>query len=387
MSNSDKAEGCDFMNIGFHMPTRVILADNCIDTYKEDLKGHGQKAIIVTGATSAKKSGALHDITQALEQLEISYCIFDKVMANPTITCVYEGAEFARKNQADFVIGIGGGSPMDAAKAIALLAVQEVKEEDLFSHQIEDRVLPILCVPTTAGTGSEVTPYAILTNDKKMTKTSIASPYIFPKIALLDAKYTYNLPMGITINTALDALSHAIEGILSVRSTSLSSGLAVESIKTLMQCISFLEYGKGIDTGNLIPHEIREMLLYGSMLAGMVITHTGTTAVHSMGYALTYFKNVDHGRSNGLLLPSFLRFTAKSNPEIVKKVMNAMGITSMDECEALFLGLIGEREQISEKEMERFASIAIQAKNVNNSIVAPTKEDIINIYTRSLKIF
>lgn len=373
------------MNINFLMPTRVIMAEDCIRKNYELLKEMGHTALLVTGGNSARRSGSLEDVQLALDSLDIRYYIYDKVMANPTITCVYEGAAYAKMNKVDFVIGIGGGSPMDAAKAIALLAAQDIKEEELFSGNFENKVLPLVMIPTTAGTGSEVTPYSILTNDKSQTKTSISTPLIFPKLAFLDAKYMNQLPMMVTITTTLDALSHAIEGILSVRSTDITNFIAMESIKKITQCLSFLSPDKGDNISNLTI-DIREKLLYGSMLAGIVIAHTGTTAVHSMGYSLTYFKNIDHGRANALLLPSFLRFTAKYNSELVKKILTYMGLDSIDEFEALFLRLLGDREQITQKELERFTGIAINAKNIPNSKVVPTKEDIINIYSRSLQI-
>lgn len=374
------------MYFNFFMPTKIIMAEGCIRKNAELMKEFGQKAFIVTGANSAKSSGALQDVTEALEGLGISYYVYDKIKSNPTIADVYEAAAIAKEKEANFIIGIGGGSPMDAAKAIALLAMQNLEEDQLFSGCYEKAALPVIAVPTTAGTGSEVTQYSILTNDKKQTKTSISSPVLFPRVAFLDARYTINLPMNITINTALDALSHAIEGMLTIRATQVSNSLALDSINRISQCLRYLSPQKEVGAGNQLLMEIREKLLCGSMLAGVVIAHTGTTAVHSMGYCLTYFKNVDHGRANALLLPSFLRYVAKSDQEAVKKVLTAMGVTSMDEFEAIFLRLLGEREQLTQKELERYTAIAIQAKNVANSKVKPSREDIENIYTRSLQI-
>ncbi|MFT4142995.1 MAG: iron-containing alcohol dehydrogenase family protein [Mobilitalea sp.] len=372
------------MTLNFHMPTKVLMMDDCIRQNAHLLKEFGQSALIVTGANSAKKNGALQDITDALKTQEMDYILFDKVMNNPTVACVYEGAELAKKHKADFVIGIGGGSPMDAAKAIALLAAQDIEEADLFKGQYGDKVLPIVLVPTTAGTGSEVTQYSILTNVALQTKTSIASPLIFPKLALLDAKYMKDLSMEITVNTAIDAMSHAIEGILSVRSTEMSNMIAGESLKKLVSCLRYLSPDYSLSSNNLTI-DVREKLLNGSMLAGVVIAHTGTTAVHAMGYSLTYFRNIDHGRANGLLLPSFMRFVMKSNQELVKKILAAMGLDTIDEFEALFLRLLGERETISEQEIERFTSIAINARNIMNSRVVPDRQDLVQIFTRSMQ--
>lgn len=374
------------MLINFYMPTKVIMSEECIINNADLLKNYGKKALIVTGAKSAELCGALKDVTMALQGQGIDFEVYDRIRSNPTIASVYEGADFAKEKGAEFIIGIGGGSPMDAAKAIALLAEQELTAEELFLGVYRDNVLPILLVPTTAGTGSEVTPYSILTNDGKQTKTSISSPLLFPKIAFLDARYTKSLSMSITIHTALDALSHAIEGMLTVRAGHVSNALAIESIHRISQCLSSFSMNSSVNEGNKLSVDIREKLLYASMLAGVVIAHTGTTAVHSMGYCLTYFKNVDHGRANGLLLPSFLRFIAKHDNDVIKKIISAMGVTSLDELEAIFLRLLGVREQITGKELERYAAIAFQAKNVINSKVKPTKEDLENIYSRSLTV-
>lgn len=374
------------MNNSFYMPTKIIMSENCIKDNPGEWRGFGQKALIITGASSAKSSGALQDVTEVLLSQGIKFEVFDKIKSNPTVADVYEGAAFAREKMAEFIIGIGGGSPMDAAKAIALLAAQDLEEDKLFSGSYENAVLPVIAVPTTAGTGSEVTQYAILTNDRKQTKTSISTPLLFPKIAFLDAAYTKNLPMEITINTALDAMSHAIEGMLTVNASFVTDTIALESISRITQCLKYLSPAKTVNAENPLPVDIREKLLCASMLAGIVIAHTKTTVVHSMGYCLTYFKNIDHGRANALVLPSFLRFIAKSEADTVRKILTAMGLSTMDEFETIFLRLLGEREQISANDLERYTTIAVQAKNVQNTKVVPTREDIENIYIRSLQI-
>ncbi len=373
------------MNVNFFMPTKVIMGENCIGNNKELLKEYGQTALIITGMNSAKRSGSLQDITEALDAIGIAYFVYDRVMENPTVACVYEGASIAKQKKVDFIIGIGGGSPMDAAKAIALLAVQEIPEEDLFLNKFGKDALPVVMIPTTAGTGSEVTANSILTSDILQTKRSISTPILFPKLAFLDVRYTKTLPMRITVNTALDALSHAVEGMLSVRSTEFSNYIAVESIKRITQCLRYLSPEHDSEPAKLTT-DIREKLLYGSMLAGMVIAHTGTCAVHAMGYLLTYYKNIDHGRANALLLPSFLRFTSRNDINTTAKILSAMELKTVDEFEAVFLRLIDDREEITVKELERFTEASVKAKSITNSKIIPEKEDIYNIYFRSLHI-
>lgn len=357
------------MNLQFHMPTRVILESACVQKHAAIFKGLGKKALIVTGRTSAAASGALDDVKAALGAQGLEWAIYDQVLSNPSVANVYEGAAFARGQNADFVIGIGGGSPMDAAKAIALLVRQDIPEDRLYAVSFSADVLPIVLIPTTAGTGSEVTQYAVLTNDRAQTKQSIGSDHLFPAYALLDARYTLGLPHAGTVNTAVDALSHAMEGMLTVRANPLSDALAMESMARIASCFPAMK----ADSLTLAD---RENLLYAAMLAGMVIVHTKTTTVHAMGYCLTYFKNLDHGLATGLFLAEFLDFTARQKPALVQKILGALGCDSVNAFRVTLLDLLGPQEKLTREEIDRFTEIAAQSKSVGNSQVVPTAEDI-----------
>jgi len=364
------------MNLLYQMPTKVVMGEGCVRANAGLLAGMGSKALIVTGARSAKENGSQDDVMAALTQNGQSCAVYDKVMSNPSISCAYEGAAFAKQQGCDFVIAIGGGSPMDAAKAMALLARQDIPESELFSGQYSPDVLPMVHIPTTAGTGSEVTQYAILTNDAAQTKTSLASPLLFPKIALLDARYMSALPLNVTINTAIDALSHLTEGMLTVRANTMTDMLAEEGIKHIAFCFDAMKR-------NAVTDVIREKLLYASMLGGMVIANTGTTVVHAMGYSLTYFKNIDHGRANGLLMAAFFNYLQKSVPDKVSKIMSLMGFLSVEAFKTTMNELLGEKETVTDKEIDTFAQIAIQAKNIANTISPPTQNNITDMYMAS----
>lgn len=357
------------MQMQFHMPTRVIMETGCVLKHADIFKRLGRKALIVTGRRSAIANGALDDVTRALGSAGVAWSAFDQVLSNPSVASVYEGAAFARACQADFIVGIGGGSPMDAAKAIALLARQDIPEEKLFAGGYTADVLPTVLIPTTAGTGSEVTPYAVLTNDRAQTKMSIGSDYLFPAYALLDARYMLNLPKTGTVNTAIDALSHAIEGMLTIRANPFSDAIAVESIGRIADCFPVLQSGS-------LTLADRERLLYASMLAGLVIVHTKTTTVHAMGYCLTYFKNLDHGHATGLFLAEFLAFTARQKPELVQRILEALRLESVDAFRTLLMELFGPQEKLTAEEIDRFTEIAAKSKSVTNSQVVPTAEDI-----------
>lgn len=367
----------------YYMPTRVIMGDDCITKNSELFIPLGKKALIVTGAQSAKRNGSEKDVKTALESVGIQYLVFDKVMSNPTISCVYEGASFAKENGVDFIIAIGGGSPMDAGKAIALLAVQDIEEESLFSGNYENKVLPMAFVPTTAGTGSEVTQYSILTNDKAQTKTSIASDLLFPTVTFLDAKYTEHLGVITTINTAIDALSHAVEGMLSVRASNVSNALAVASIRMVMNCVPDMLQALQSGSEGVFNLKQREQLLQASLMAGMVIAQTGTTAVHAMGYSLTYFKDIDHGRANGLLLGEYLKLVEKAQPDLAGRILAAMNFSEAEQFRELLNKLLGKKEEIGSEEIKQYSKRAIQTKNIANSVVKPTEEDIRIMFTLS----
>lgn len=371
------------MTYRYYMPTRVISGRDCIFYNKEIFKGLGKKAMLVTGANSAKKNGSEADVRTALAAVGVDCLVFDRVMSNPSVDCVYEGAAVARENNVDFIIALGGGSPMDAGKAIALLAVQDIKEEDLFSGAYGDKALPMVFVPTTAGTGSEVTQYSILTNDRARTKTSIATDLLFPEVAFLDSKYLEKLPVSVTVNTAVDALSHAVEGMLSVRASIISNALAKESIRTIMSCVPDMLEALESDAPQAIQPETRELLLQASLMAGMVIAQTGTTAVHAMGYSLTYFRDIDHGRANGLLLGEYLRLVEKERPELAVKILMAMGFGHQNQFKELMNRLLGQKEKVSSEEIISFSGAAIRTRNIANCIVKPSEEDIREMYRKS----
>jgi len=368
------------MNLKYYMPTKVFMGENCIINNKEILKSLGKKALIVTGVTSAKINGSESDVKKALDFVGISYLVYDKVMSNPTIDCCYEGAQIAKDNKVDFIIAIGGGSPMDAGKAIALLAAQEIPKDKLFSGQYEDKVLPMAYIPTTAGTGSEVTHYSILTNDDAETKTSIATELIFPTITFLDARYMSKLPVKITINTAVDALSHAVEGMLSVKASIISDTLAAKSIRMITRCFPQMLDALN-DKKYKFSKKTREQLLYASFMAGIVIAQTGTTVAHAMGYSLTYFKDIDHGRANGLLLGELLKLLESKEPELISRILEAMEFGSTQDFINIMDKLLGEKEVITCDEIYKYSNMAMKTANVKNCIVKLKEEDLIEIYS------
>lgn len=365
------------MQFNFRCPTRIFFGQKCVDTYSSELSTLGKKALIVTGGSSSQRNGSLAEMTAALTREGVRVQIFNEIEQNPGLTTVYRGGQRAREMEADFIVGLGGGSPLDAAKAVAVLAVNDISQQDLMAKNWSNDPLPVVAVPTTAGTGSEVTPYAILTVDWAETKMSIAGEKLFPVLAFLDGRYMLNLPWDITANTAVDALSHSVEGFINNRATVLTDLLALESIRII---------GRLLKTMN--PNDVslaeREELLYASMLAGMVIAQTATGVVHALGYPLTYFKGLPHGLANGIIMKASLDFMAQDAPDRVQQVVEALGCTSLAEVGELLIKTLPPVHTIlTAGEQDKFVAKTLQAKNLANCPKRPEEPDIYRILKES----
>lgn len=278
------------------MPTKVYSEKNSVANHARELTALGTKAMVVTGKASARKCGALQDVLQSLENTP--YLLFDRVEENPSIETVMEARSIAVSNGVDFFIGIGGGSPMDAAKAISMMARNpQVGAEILYTAQPLP-YFPVACVPTTCGTGSEVTPYAILTRHALQTKKSI-SHKIYPALALLDAKYLNSMPREGLVNTCIDALCHLLESYLNTNSNELNRIYSREGLHL---------WGRFKD--RLLNDTLKEtdysLMLHASMAAGMSIAHTGTSLPHGMSYPITYHLGIPHGRACGIFLGGYV---------------------------------------------------------------------------------
>ncbi|HOM01882.1 MAG TPA: iron-containing alcohol dehydrogenase family protein [Acetivibrio sp.] len=366
------------MNFKFKIGTKVLFGRECVKENKGIFKDFGKRALFVTGKNSAKASGALKDVIFVLEEYGIDYEIYDRVLNNPTLENVKEGAEAARKFNADFIIGIGGGSPLDASKAVAVLAKNDIEPVDLYKNVFGNKPLPIIAIPTTAGTGSEITPYSILTRDDMKTKKSFGNEDTFPVVAFIDARYTESMSYETTVDTALDAFTHALEGYLGRRSTPVSDILAVEAIRIFGECLQNL-------VENKFDYDVREKLLYMSMLGGMVISHTGTTIIHGMGYSLTYFKDIPHGRANGMLVKEYLKYNYEAAKEKIDNVLSLLGVASIEALGEIIDRLIPTKPLLTKEEIELYAGLAMKQNSTLSNARTVVKEDMEEIFKNTFK--
>lgn len=286
------------------MPVEIKSGIDCISG-NAGLFDIGKKCVIVTGRTSAVKSGALADVCAVLDKNGIEYTVFNQVTENPLMSVCYEIGKAAGKTGADFVIGIGGGSALDASKAVAAYAVNDIEPMQIFDGGLKPS-LPLILVPTTAGTGSEVNPYSILSLDGQNKKKTFNSRSSYARYAFLDPKYTYSLSEKYTVSTALDAFAHCIESYMSPKSTEHSSSYAVFGAKTILGVLN--DYVK---TGSF-GESAREKLMNASCAGGIAINTTGTGFPHPLGYNLTMFRGVPHGLACAYFTGKHIEYTRKS---------------------------------------------------------------------------
>jgi len=363
------------MIFNFLMPTDMYFGKDVVIENKEIFKTIGSKALIVTGRNSAKINGSYDDVARALDETGLEYILFDQVEENPSLETIEKASGIAKANKVDFIIGIGGGSPMDAAKAIAVFVKNpHINKDNVFtSGKLES--IPVIAVATTSGTGSEVTQYSIVTSNKEKTKKNLGQS-IFPKVAFLDSKYTFDLPYDITVNTSIDAFTHLVEGYLNSNSTVMSDIYGEKGFELFAICFPKL-INKELDK------EFRDNVMLASALAGMQIAQSGTSLPHGMGYPLTYFKGLPHGLANGVLTIEYLKsFKDKTR---INKMLSLLGLASLGELEDILDKLIDIKLDISKEEIDKyskdFASNKAKLKNHTEDVEL---EDIIRIYSNSL---
>jgi alcohol dehydrogenase len=327
------------------MPTEIYFGRGSIDKNKDKLTKLGKKALIVTGKGSSKKNGSLKDMESALESLNIEYIVFDQVEENPSLETIEKAALLGKENVVDFVVGIGGGSPLDASKAVALFIKNP--ELNVSNAFVSEKLLglPVVAVPTTSGTGSEVTQYSIVTVHAEKTKKNLGQS-IFPTIAFVDSHYTDDISYEITVNTAVDAFTHLVESYLNTNTTIMSEMYAEKGFRLFKYCFKKLLQKD-------LTEKFRERVMLASMLGGMAIAQTGTSLPHGMGYALTYYKNLPHGIANGVLTVEYLK-TFKDK-ERVNKMLKLLDMDNIDDLKKVFNKLFKVTIKLSEDEIHEYA--------------------------------
>lgn len=304
----------------FYNPVKIHFGWNAVNSIKNFI--YPGKALIVTGRSSTRIL-----LKKLLEYLKTTpYVLFDNVEENPSAQTVEAGIELCRRENCSYVIGFGGGSPLDCGKAIAFLADKNVNVLDVMYKRVlvEKTGLPFIAVPTTAGTGSEVTPYSIITDTENKKKISIANINSFPQTAIVDPELTISKPSKITASCGLDVLTHAVESAWSKNSNEISRALSVWAVKLVLENLE-----KTVKDGT--NKSGRENLMLASMIAGVAISGTGTTINHPISYPLTLYKGLAHGFACAISISEIMRYNYPYCREILDQMAFFCGLNSNEQ--------------------------------------------------------
>jgi alcohol dehydrogenase class IV len=304
----------------FRTTKRIIFGIGAIEKVGAEVQGLKKKKVLVVTDPGIVQAGLLEPLKNSLQAANIPFALFDGVEPDPRLEVVRQCAELGRKEGVEALIGYGGGSSLDIAKVAAVLLTNAGDLAQFFGIDlIPNPGLPVILIPTTAGTGSEVTPIAILSDTKEKLKKGIVSPTLFPEVALLDPQLTVGLPPLVTALTGLDALIHAIEAYTSVNAFDLTDHLAFRAMELLYDNIR-TAYARGEDL------EARSHMLEGSLLAGIAFANAGVTAVHAFAYPLGGEFHLAHGLANAVMLPHVMRFNLLGNLPKFADIGSALGL-------------------------------------------------------------
>lgn len=377
----------------FVIPNHTIVGTNVLSEAAALLKKMGNKAFIVTGRHVAV-SDMMKQLTALLDENGIGCVIFDGITGEPTDTMIENGVEMLKSSGCDFIIGIGGGSPLDSAKAIAAMAVNEGSIADYNGKEITGEILPLAAIPTTAGTGSEATKFTVITDSEKGIKMLLKGDVLVPKLAIVDSSFTVGAPKSVTSATGLDALTHAVEAYTSRKAFSMTDTLAVSAVKRIMKYlpIAYKEPDNSL---------AREQMSIAALEAGICINNSSVTIVHGMSRPIGALFHVPHGMSNAMLLKECLSFAVSGAYEKFANLGRETGVASdsdsdetaaekfidslqniCDVCEIPTLEQFGiDRDEYYSK-ISKMATDAVASGSPANTVKEVTVDDCIEIYKK-----
>lgn len=358
-------------------------------------QGLGRKALVVTDP-NLEKTAPFRGITDSLQRAEIPFAIYCRDLSEPAIEHAEEGLKAFKEAGADFLIAFGGGSPMDTAKAVSALANNPGKMSDFMgANKIPHPGAPLMAIPTTAGTGSEVTPFTIITDTARDVKMLIASPHILPRVALVDPLTTLTMPREITAATGVDALTHAIEAYVSLKAQPITDTLALAAIRLIAGNLR-----QAWSNGENL--EARTNMALGALQAGMAFANSSVALVHGMARPIGAYFHVPHGISNAALLPTVIEFSIPGHPRRYADIAEAMGEVTEglslldaaclaadavkrlnDDLKIPSLSGLGVNQKKFETVVEKMAADAIASGSPGNNPRKATPEEIVELYRKA----
>ena len=311
------------MEFSYFLPVNIQFDWNKVDNIADFAASYGKKALIVTGRSSAKKSGLYDRVVAKLDAAHIDHVLFDQVDANPLTTTALDGAALAKSESCDMVIAIGGGSIMDCAKGIAFMAVNDGDINDyIFNRKFSDNALPLIVIPTTCGTGSEGNGFGVLTNPETGDKKSLRCNAIVPKVSIVDPGVMGTMPSHVLASVGFDALCHNIEAYTSKTAQPFTDALAHYAVTLLAQyLVPLYKHVKATAEGK--PAVLNEKQLtkaweavtLASTIGGMVINTAGVTLAHGMEHPASGLKDITHGVGLAIIEPVAVEYTWSANPD------------------------------------------------------------------------
>jgi alcohol dehydrogenase class IV len=305
----------------FRMLTRVLYGRGTVRKLGEECRRlGGAKVLVVTGRYTAGNSPAFPLVQQVLQEAGMTVRVFTAIEADPSVETVDKGAALMREWQADMAVALGGGSPMDAAKSICMLRTNpgSIREYLRRERTVTHEALPLVCVPTTAGSGSEVTAGAVTTDRQAGEKIGVSHDSMMPRLAIVDPELHASMPPALTASTGLDALCHAIEAYVSTGAEPVADALCLHAIRLIGANLR-----KAVANGRDV--ETRGKMALASLMAGAAFTNAGLGAVHAIAHCLGAMYKVPHGIANAMLLPYVMEFNAMADMERFRNIAVALG--------------------------------------------------------------
>lgn len=376
------------MKFQYNLPVNLIFGRGRIAEIGEHALKTGKRALLVTGRLSTRRSGLLDKVISYLEKSGITHVLFDDVEQNPRTTTAYRGAAIAETNGCDMVIGLGGGSVLDAAKGIAFAAKNKGDISDyIYNRKMSDIALPLVLIPTTCGTGSEGNGFAVLTNPDNNDKKSLRCNAIIAKVSIIDPELMTTMPKPVLASVGFDALCHNMEAYLSRIGQPMTDIMALDGMRLIAKSL-LRAYEDYSDT------EAWENLAWGSTLGGMVINSAGITAPHGAEHPASGLRDIVHGRGLAALTPVIYEKSINSAPEKFAMISRLMGGRDERDCVDRICDLLVKigmdtslgDEGICEEDVEWMADncMKVSAAGISNHPVAFTRDEIAEIYRKAI---
>lgn len=377
----------------FTMPGRTAIGENAFQNSESTIKRLGKKAFVVSGK-HVTKAGIVKSLTDLLKIWGIAYEVFNNITGEPTDKMIEAGAATYCAAGCDFLIAIGGGSPIDSAKAIAVLNTLGGDISDYMGREIDGDFPPMVMIPTTAGTGSEATKYTIITDTKKDVKMLLKGDALLPTLAVVDPAFTVSAPREITASTGMDALTHAVESYTSRKGNVLTDMYALDAIKRIFAYLP-VAYTNGNDI------KAREEMAIAAYEAGVCINNASVTLVHGMSRPIGALFHVPHGISNAMLIKECLGYVLDGCYERFANIGRAIGVADAGDsvraaaqafidaldklCDKLDIPTLKEygiQQEEFESVMDKMAGDAMASGSPCNTIKPVSKDDLVTIYKR-----